>query len=154
MTNQELLTSFYTAFAARDGDTMAAAYAPDATFSDPVFVGLKDGEPGDMWRMLTSRSKDLAVELVSSEADDATGTARWIATYTFAQTGRKVVNDVRSSFQFANGLIAEQRDEFDFHKWAGQALGLPGKLLGGTPIIRNAVRGKARAGLTAFRASA
>jgi ketosteroid isomerase-like protein len=153
MSNQELLQGFYAAFAAKDGDTMAAAYAPGATFTDPVFVGLKDGEPGAMWQMLTSRSKDLELELVSCEADDRTGSARWIATYTFAQTGRKVVNDVRSSFVFADGLIAEQRDEFDFHRWAGQALGLPGKLLGGTPIIRNAVRGKARAGLAAFLAS-
>jgi ketosteroid isomerase-like protein len=153
MSNQELLQGFYAAFAAKDGDTMAAAYAPGATFTDPVFVGLKDGEPGAMWQMLTSRSKDLALELVSCEADDRTGSARWIATYTFAQTGRKVVNDVRSRFVFKDGLIAEQVDEFDFHRWAGQALGLSGKLLGGTPIIRNAVRGKARAGLEAFRAA-
>lgn len=153
MSNQDLLERFYAAFAAKDGDTMAAAYAPGATFTDPVFVGLKDGEPGAMWQMLTSRSKDLALELVSCEAGETSGSARWIATYTFAQTGRKVVNDVRSRFVFRDGLIAEQVDEFDFHRWAGQALGLSGKLLGGTPIIRNAVRGKARAGLDAFRAA-
>lgn len=153
MSNQDLLTSFYAAFALRDGETMAEAYAPGATFTDPVFVGLKDGEPGAMWRMLTSRSKDLTLDLVSAEADETSGTAHWIAHYTFAQTGRKVVNDVSSSFRFAHGLISEQRDEFDFHRWAGQALGLSGKLLGGTPIIRNAVRGKARAGLTAFMAA-
>jgi ketosteroid isomerase-like protein len=152
MSNHELLKRFYSAFDAHDGDAMAACYAPHATFSDPVFVGLKDGEPGAMWRMLTSRSKDLRVELKESEADQSRGSARWIATYTFAQTGRKVVNDVRSSFRFEDGLIVEQRDEFDFRRWAGQALGLSGKLLGGTPIIRNAVQGKARAGLAAFGA--
>jgi ketosteroid isomerase-like protein len=153
MDNQALLEGFYAAFARRDGDAMAAAYAPAATFSDPVFVGLKDGEPGAMWQMLTSRSKDLEVELVSCSADDTTGNAHWIARYTFAQTGRKVVNDVRSTFGFADGQIAWQKDEFAFHRWAGQALGLSGKLLGGTPIIRNAVRGKARAGLDAYRAA-
>lgn len=103
-----------------------------------------------MWRLLTSRSKDLSLDLVSCTADDATGQAHWIARYTFAQTGRPVVNDVRSSFTFTDGLIATQTDVFDFHRWAGQALGLSGKLLGGTPIIRNAVRAKARAGLAAF----
>ena len=153
MSNQELLEGFYAAFARRDGDTMAAAYAPRATFSDPVFVGLKDGEPGAMWQLLTSRSTDLAVELVSCTADETAGSAHWIARYTFAQTGRPVVNDVRSTFRFADGLIVEQRDEFAFRRWAGQALGLSGKLLGGTPIIRNAVRGKARAGLDAFVAA-
>lgn len=150
MTTQQLLEGFYAAFAAKDGDTMAAAYAPGATFTDPVFVGLKDGEPGQMWRMLTSRSKDLTLDLVSCTADEASGAARWIAHYTFAQTGRPVVNDVTSTFTFSDGLIAAQTDVFDFRAWAGQALGLSGKLLGGTPIIRNAVRGKARAGLEAF----
>ena len=153
MTNEGLLQQFYAAFDAKDGETMARAYAPGATFSDPVFVGLKDGEPGAMWRMLTSRSKDLAIELVSCEADDNSGSAHWIATYTFAQTGRKVVNDVRSSFRFASGQITDQKDDFDFHRWSAQALGLPGKLLGGTPIIRSGVRRKARAGLDAFVAS-
>lgn len=153
MTNQELLESFYAAFARHDGDEMAAAYAPGATFTDPAFPGLKDGQPGDMWRMLTSRSADLSVELVSCQADESSGSARWIATYTFAQTGRKVVNDVQSRFRFVDGLIVEQTDEFDFHRWAGQALGLKGKLLGGTPFLRKAVQGQARAGLDAFRAS-
>jgi ketosteroid isomerase-like protein len=154
MSNHDLLQRFYAAFAAKDGEAMAASYAPGATFTDPVFVGLKDGEPGAMWKMLTSRSKDLSLELVSCEAGETTGSARWIATYTFAQTGRKVVNDVRSRFRFADGLIVEQVDDFDFHRWAGQALGLSGKLLGGTPIIRNAVRSKARAGLDSYLASA
>ena len=150
MTTQALLEGFYDAFARKDGDAMTAAYAPGATFSDPVFVGLKDGEPGAMWRMLTSRSKDLTLELVSCTADESSGSAHWIAHYTFAQTGRPVVNNVQSRFTFANGLIVDQQDDFDFHSWAGQALGLSGKLLGGTPVIRNAVRRKARAGLDAF----
>jgi ketosteroid isomerase-like protein len=152
MTTQALLEDFYAAFARKDGDTMAAAYGPGATFSDPVFVGLTDGEPGAMWQMLTSRSKDLTLELVSCTADQSTGSAHWIAHYTFAQTGRPVVNDVRSTFRFENGLIADQTDVFDFHRWSSQALGLSGTLLGGTPLIRNAVRRKALAGLDGFLA--
>jgi hypothetical protein len=153
MTTQTLLEDFYAAFARKDGDAMAASYALGATFSDPVFVGLKDGEPGAMWQMLTSRSKDLTLELVSCTADERSGSAHWIAHYTFAQTGRPVLNEVRSTFRFENGLIADQQDVFNFRRWAGQALGLPGTLLGGTPLIRNAVRRKARAGLDAFLAS-
>ncbi|MFN2537025.1 MAG: nuclear transport factor 2 family protein [Mycobacteriales bacterium] len=151
MSNQRLLEDFYAAFARRDGEAMAAAYAPAATFDDPVFPGLKDGEPGAMWRMLTGRSKDLSVELVECAADESTGSARWIATYTFAQTGRRVVNDVRSRFRFADGLIVEQHDDFDFRRWAGQALGLPGKVLGG--LLQRSLQKKARAGLDAFIAS-
>lgn len=153
MSNQQLLEDFYAAFARHDGDAMAAAYAPQATFDDPAFPGLKDGEPGAMWRMLTGRSTDLALELKECSADGDTGTARWIATYTFTQTGNKVVNDVRSRFRFQDGLIAEQHDDFDFHRWAGQALGLPGKLLGGFGFFRKQVQAKARAGLDAFLAA-
>ena len=151
MSNQQLLEDFYAAFARKDGDAMAAAYAPHATFDDPAFPGLKDGEPGDMWRMLTARSKDLGLELIECSADEQSGTARWIATYTFAQTGRRVVNDVRSRFRFENGLIVEQHDEFDFRRWVGQALGLQGKVLGG--LLQPSVQKKARSGLDAFRAA-
>ena len=60
------------------------------------------------------------------------------------------MNEVRASFRFADGLIAEHRDEFDFHRWARQALGAPGLLLGWTPMLRSKVRKQARAGLDEF----
>jgi ketosteroid isomerase-like protein len=150
--NDELIQSFYAAFGRRDGDAMAAAYAPDATFSDPVFPGLRGKEPGAMWQMLTSGDGDLVIELPEHQADDTTGTAHWIATYTFPQTGRKVVNDIRATFRFADGRIAEHTDVFDFYAWSRQALGPVGLLLGWTPILRNKVRGQARARLDAFLA--
>lgn len=131
---------------------MAACYAPDARFSDPVFVDLEGREPGAMWRMLTGRADDLKVELVEHQADGDRGSARWIAHYTFTQTGRSVTNDVRAAFRFAQGLIAEHRDEFDFHSWSRQALGTPGLLLGWTPMLRSSVRRRARAGLDEFMA--
>jgi ketosteroid isomerase-like protein len=151
--NDELIRRFYEAFDRRDGEAMAASYAPDARFDDPVFPGLKGDEPGDMWRMLTARAADLKVELAEHEATGDTGSARWIATYTFTQTGRPVVNDVRAAFRFRDGLIAEHRDEFSFAKWSRQALGTPGMLLGWTPILKAATRKKARAGLEQFRAA-
>jgi len=148
----ELIERFYAAFARRDGDAMAACYAPDARFSDPVFPDLRGAEPGAMWRMLTGRSTDLTVELLEHDADDETGTARWLAHYTFTQTGRPVENDVRATFGFEGGLIADHRDEFDFHRWARQALGPAGLLLGGTPLLRSAVRRRSRAALDEFMA--
>ena len=148
----ELIERFYAAFARRDGDAMAACYAPDATFSDPVFVGLRGEEPGAMWRMLTGRAEDLEVRLVEHRADDSSGSAHWLASYTFGQTGRRVDNDVRAFFRFRDGLIAEHRDEFSFHRWARQALGPPGLLLGWTPLLKASVRRRARAGLDEFLA--
>jgi ketosteroid isomerase-like protein len=151
--NKQLIERFYAAFDRRDGDAMAACYAPDARFSDPVFPGLTGAEPGAMWRMLTGRSDDLRVELLEHDADDASGTAHWRATYTFTQTGRPVVNDVHASFRFAGGLIAEHTDDFSFHRWSRQALGAPGLLLGWTPVLKGATQRKARAGLDQFLAA-
>ena len=105
-----------------------------------------------MWRMLTSRAKDLSVELVSRDADRVPGRRTGFAHYRFAQTGRPVVNDVHSQFRFVDGLIAAQVDDFDFHRWSRQALGLPGLLLGWTPMLRGSVQRKARAGLDKYLA--
>jgi ketosteroid isomerase-like protein len=151
--SDELIQRFYAAFDRRDGDAMAACYAPDARFSDPVFPDLRGDRPGQMWRMLTSQARDLRVELLAHAADGDTGTARWRAHYVFTQTGRPVVNDVRASFRFADGLIAEHTDAFGFHHWARQALGPQGLLLGWTPLLRGAVRKRAAASLERFAAS-
>jgi ketosteroid isomerase-like protein len=148
--NDELIQRLYEALDRGDGEAMAACYAPDARFDDPVFPGLSGAEAGDMWRMLTSRATDLEVELREHDADDHAGRAHWIASYTFTQTGRPVVNDVHATFRFRDGLIAEHRDDFSFHDWSKQALGTAGLLLGWTPILRNATRRRARAGLDAF----
>jgi len=149
--NDELIQRFYSAFDRGDGDAMAACYAPDAHFHDPVFGDLTGAEAGDMWRMLTGRAADLRVELAEHEAGDAKGSAHWIATYTFAQTGRKVVNDINADFRFRDGLIAEHVDEFSFWAWSRQALGAPGVLLGWTPLLRRKVGAQARSGLDTYR---
>ncbi len=150
--NAELIERFYAAFARHDGDAMAASYAPGATFSDPVFTDLEDEEPGAMWRMLTGRADDLEVTLAEHEGGEESGSAHWLASYTFTQTGRHVDNDVRATFRFRDGLIAEHRDTFSFPRWARQALGPPGLLLGWTPLIQKSVRRRARAGLDEFMA--
>ena len=149
--NAVLIQRFYAAFDACDGATMAASYTPDATFSDPVFVGLRDGEPGAMWRMLTGRARDLKVQLLEHEADDERGTAHWVADYTF-NTGRHVHNDVHADFRFRGGLIAAHEDEFSLRGWARQALGPAGLVLGWTPLLAPKVRRTAREGLDAYLA--
>jgi len=150
--NESLIERFYGAFSERNGAEMAACYAPDVSFSDPVFPDLQGAEAGAMWRMLTGQAKDLRVELLDHEADGDRGSASWRAHYTFTRTGRPVVNDVRASLRFADGLIVEHRDEFDFYRWARQALGTTGLLLGWTPIVRSGVRRQARASLDEFLA--
>jgi ketosteroid isomerase-like protein len=148
--NAALIERFYSAFQKRDGATMASCYHPDVTFSDPVFPDLKGAHAGNMWRMLCERGKDLKVEFRDVRADDATGSAHWDAWYTFATTGRKVLNRIDADFTFKDGKIIRHADRFDFHAWAGQALGTPGKLLGWTPFLQNKVRAMAAKNLAEY----
>src|SRR5688572_20710760 len=150
--NLAVIDRFYAAFAEHDGATMAACYAPQATFTDPAFGTLDAADAGAMWQMLTGRAPDLQIEVRSRSASGDTGEANWIAHYTFSQTGRPVVNDVRASFRFADGLIVEHVDRFSFWRWSRQALGPAGLVLGWTPVLRSKVRGQALAGLRAYRA--
>jgi ketosteroid isomerase-like protein len=148
--NAALIEKLYSALDRHDGDAMAACYAPEASFRDPAFGDLHGDEVGAMWRMLTSRAEDLDVELQFHEADEQTGTAHWIAHYTFTQTGRHVTNDVRATFSFQDGLIVDHVDQFDFGRWSRQALGPMGWAITVVPPLGSMVRRRARKGLDQF----
>ena len=152
--NAALIERFYEAFQRRDAETMASCYAPNVVFSDPVFGELHGDEVRDMWRMLVSRAQEFTLTYGDVIADQNGGSARWIASYLFTQTGNKVVNRIEAQFVFRDGLIVEHRDRFDLWRWAAQALGAKGALLGWTPFVRNAIRSQAKRGLTAWRAKA
>lgn len=138
--NQILLVQFYGAFARRDAATMAAAYAEDARFSDPVFPDLDAAGVRAMWKMLLERGADLEVTFRDVQADDTRGQAHWEATYTFSATGRRVHNVIDAAFEFQDGRIVRHVDSFDFWRWSRMALGAKGALLGWTPLVRNKVR--------------
>jgi ketosteroid isomerase-like protein len=149
--NRETIERFYTAFGQCNGAAMTACYAPDAHFYDPAFGDLHGPDIGAMWRMLTSRATDLVIELHEHEADEETGSAHWIARYTFS-TGRPVVNDIQAEFRFsADGLIVDHVDHFDFRRWAKQALGPSGTLVALVPPLRRKARGKALDQLEQFK---
>jgi ketosteroid isomerase-like protein len=148
--NRETIERLYAAFGDCNGAAMTACYAPDAHFRDPAFGDLHGEEVGAMWRMLTGRATDLRIELHEHDAGEETGSAHWIARYTFS-TGRPVVNDIQASFRFADGLIADHVDEFDFRHWAKQALGPSGHLVALLPPLRKKARAKALEQLAAFR---
>jgi ketosteroid isomerase-like protein len=151
--NDALIERFYGAFAGRDGAGMAACYGPTVHFRDPAFGDLEGSQAGAMWRMLAAGAKDFRLELLGHRSDGTTGSAHWLAHYSFSQTGHAVVNDVHAIFRFEDGLIVDHVDSFDFHRWASQALGLRGRLLGWTPFLRSAVRRRARANLERFVAN-
>lgn len=151
--NERLIHGFYTCFQQLDANGMAACYAPDVVFSDPVFPKLEGKDASAMWHMLASRARNFTLVFRDVRADDRQGSAHWEATYVFSRTGRTVTNVIDAEFEFRDGLIVRHTDRFDFWRWSRQALGLPGMLLGWTPIVRNAVRGEAKKGLEQFIAS-
>jgi ketosteroid isomerase-like protein len=150
--NAAVINRFYDAFSRRDPDAMAACYAPDATFTDPVFQGLRGEEVTSMWRMLCERGSDLEVVYGDVTSDGDTGSAHWIADYTFSVSGRRVHNEVDASFVFTDGLIAAHVDNFNLYRWARQAFGPLGILLGWSRRFKQRTREGARAGLDEYMA--
>jgi ketosteroid isomerase-like protein len=149
--NEDTIRRFYSAFQKRDAAGMVACYAPDVRFSDPVFPDLEGQRAGAMWKMLCERGKDLKIEFRDVRADATAGSAHWEAWYTFSATGRHVHNVIDATFEFRDGLIVRHTDRFDLHRWAGLALGLPGKLLGWTPLLQNKIRAMAAKGLDDYQ---
>ncbi|MCU0391511.1 MAG: nuclear transport factor 2 family protein [Thermoflexibacter sp.] len=148
--NEELITKFYTAFQNKDFKTMQECYADNAVFNDEAFVNLNASQVRAMWQMLILRGKDLVLTFENVKADDKEGSAEWTAIYTFSATKRKVTNHIRARFVFENGKISKHTDTFDFHRWAGQALGVAGALLGWTGFLKKKVQKTAMASLENF----
>ena len=149
-----LIHRFYDAFGRHDAEDMARCYHPDVVFTDPVFGELRGAKrAGDMWRMLCGRASDLKIQAMGIAANDSTGRARWIATYSFGKAKRKVRNVIEARFEFKDGLIVRHADSFPLWRWSAMALGPVGSLLGWTPIVQGRIRRDARRQLDRFQAS-
>lgn len=138
--NDDVIVRFYESFAAGDAEGMASCYHADIHFHDPVFQDLNGPEVMKMWRTLLGRSADIKITLGDHQAEGDAGTGHWSAVYTFSQTGRVVHNEIDAAFVFKDGLIIDHVDRFDLWKWSRMALGLPGVLLGWSPIVQGKIR--------------
>lgn len=148
--NEELISKFYTAFQSLDSETMSDCYNDDIEFTDPAFGTIKGKRAKAMWKMLCQNSKDLKVEFSNIFVDEQNGSAHWEATYTFSRTGRKVVNSIDAKFEFKNGKISKHIDHFNLHKWASQAMGFKGWLLGGTSFFKKKLQEQANHSLDKY----
>jgi ketosteroid isomerase-like protein len=149
--HKELINKFYTAFSNSDFKEMASCYHQNIIFEDPAF-GILNGESANkMWQMLIERSKgNIQITFSDVIADEFSGSAKWIATYNFTQTNRKVVNIIDAKFEFRDGLIIKHTDYFDLYKWSKQALGWKGFLLGWTNFMKNKIRKTAQKSLKIY----
>jgi ketosteroid isomerase-like protein len=151
--NQQLITRFYSALQQTDYKTMQECYHEEAIFFDPVFEDLNAAEVRAMWEMLCRNAREFTVQFSNVEADHEYGTCKWVARYTFSQTGKKVTNKIKAYFKFHEGKIVEHTDNFDLWKWSRQALGLPGWLLGWSPVLQKKIQQRAQDNLATFMQS-
>ncbi len=135
MTN--LIEQFYSAFQRLDAEKMIEVYHPEIEFEDPAFGKLKGDKARNMWRMLCKSSKELEITYSKVQSDSARGSANWEAQYVFSKTKRKIDNIIKAEFEFKDGKIIKHKDNFNLHKWASQAFGLKGFLIGWTPIFKS-----------------
>jgi ketosteroid isomerase-like protein len=150
-TNTEVISKFYTAFQQLDYQAMNSCYSDDIVFNDPAFGLLRGDEAKAMWEMLCKNAKNLSLTFSNIQLlDEEYATCNWVATYTFSKTGRRVVNNIKAFMRLKDGKIIEHSDGFKLSKWAAQALGLPGVLLGWTGFMKRKIQKNARKNLVAF----
>jgi ketosteroid isomerase-like protein len=146
----ETVKSFYEAFKAKDGSQMAALYADDVEFEDPVFKCLRGNEAKSMWLMLCLRAKDILVDYKIITSDGNNLTVKWEARYTFDATQRLVHNKVTAELTIKDGKIIKHKDHFSFWRWSSQALGPVGILLGWSSFLQKKIQKKALTSLRTF----
>ncbi len=148
--NEQLIETFYKAFAKLDFETMQNCYSADPIFNDAVFGVIEGNAVKSMWEMLCKNAKDFSLSYNDIECDGEYGTCKWTATYTFSKTGKKVENNVKAHMRIENGKITEHTDEFNIYKWSRQALGFHGIVLGWSGYLKSKIRNEARAKLNKF----
>lgn len=149
--NKHVIEKFYTAFQKLDHQTMNSCYSDDIVFSDPAFGLLRGDEAKSMWEMLCKNAKDFSLTFSNIQLlDEEYATCNWVATYTFSRTGRKVINNIKAFMKLKDGKIIEHSDAFKLSKWAAQALGLKGVLLGWTGFMKRRIQKNARKNLIGF----
>jgi len=134
--NQQLIENFYNSFSKGDAKGMIDCYHNQIEFKDPAFGTLKADKAKAMWEMLCQNANELQIQLISADASGNQGVAEWHADYVFGKTNRAVKNIIHAKFEFADGKIIKHVDSFNLRKWAGQAMGIKGKILGGTRFFR------------------
>ncbi len=151
ISNEQLISNFYTAFKSLDAAGMNACYSNEIVFFDPVFELLQANQAKAMWRMLCKNAKDFSLNYDNiKDMGDDYYTCDWVASYTFSQTGRRVVNNVKAHMKMHDGKIVEHSDGFSLHKWSSQALGFSGWLLGWNSFFQRKIKNASRKKLLAY----
>lgn len=146
MSQKDIIEQFYIAFQNLDAASMVELYHDDIEFSDPAFGTLHGDDAKNMWCMMCSKAKDFSL----TYSNITNTSAHWEARYTFSATGNRVVNKIDATFEFKDGKIYKHIDTFNLHRWASQAMGWKGMLLGGTKFFKKQLNKQTNQLLTAY----
>lgn len=147
-----LVARFFDAFGRGDAQQMAACYHPMVSYSNPVLPDLRGPMPGAMWSLALSRAPSLRLQWQVAFSDARKAQVTWCAQW--RQGRRDLRLDAVSTLSIWGDGIARQVDEFRFSQWAGQTLGLRGRLLAWLPAFRRVVQRRTLAAVQAHRARA
>ena len=143
MDTREIASAFYSAFTKGDAETMISYYDDQIEFEDPAFGKLKGNEAKMIWKMLIERSQgNLKIDFEVIEATENIARVNWEARYPISNTGRRIHNKISTELTIENGKIIKHIDHFNLWKWAMQAFGFKGFLLGWTPFFKSKLQKK------------
>ncbi len=151
---KELIETFYSALNNHDVDTMISCYHEDVVFKDPIFGELKGDKAKKVWYWLCENGEDLRAKFSDIKINNQKGAVYWEARYTFGDRKRPVLNRVNSTFEFEDGKIIKHIDNFSLHRWASQAMGWKGKVVGGTSYFRKKLQHRSNRLLDKFQIEA
>lgn len=152
---EELIEKFYNGLSNLDAEEMGSCYHEDIVFRDPAFGVLRGRDVTAMWSMLceSQKGKNFRVDFHDVKCSGNSGNAICEAKYIFSPTGKPVHNIIHSSFEFSEGKIIKQFDEFSLYKWSRQAMGMTGFLIGWTAYFRNKFQQRSNAMLRKYISS-
>ncbi len=151
---KELIQTFYTALNDHDVDTMMTCYHDDIVFQDPIFGKLKADKAKKMWYWLCENGKDLTAIFSDIKIEDTNGSVYWEARYSFGERKRPVLNRVNASFEFKDGKIIKHTDHYSLKRWASQAMGWKGKVMGGSTYFKKKLQHRSNRLLDKFQINA
>ncbi|ARU92149.1 hypothetical protein SCLARK_001685 [Spiroplasma clarkii] len=149
MKNKEVVVKFFTALSKGDWKLMNNLYSKDVAFSDTVFGELNYSQITNLWEMLLTENPDLSANFKIVE-DGEVVKVQWVMVSKFGQKHRKVILNILSTLEVSKGKIIKHNDHFDFKKWAKQALGIIGWMLGSKQSFKNRIKEEAFIKLNSF----
>lgn len=133
-TTRQTSEHLFDALVRRDVRRLGALYLPDATFADPVLGELPRGAVTSMWSAFLAHVDSFELTVVERSVSVHVADVRWRADYRVSATGRRVSLDLATRLVCLGPRISRHEDRYDSWAWARMVHGMPGLILGWSPL--------------------